>query len=88
MDHPQTPRVLAPHLQTFQHRLVRVLGKVTQLRGETAVIDAGGNIDLILNRVCGFNTKILISIAILQRALRPNNLNLYHLHLSQRISRA
>lgn len=51
MDHPQTPRVLQPHLQHFQHRIVRVLGKVVQLRGENAVIDAGGQIDVILNRV-------------------------------------
>jgi energy-converting hydrogenase Eha subunit F len=51
MDHPQTPRILAPNLQSFQHKLVRILGKVVQLRGETAVIDAGGNIDVILNRV-------------------------------------
>ncbi|KAL5119899.1 hypothetical protein ACEQ8H_002261 [Pleosporales sp. CAS-2024a] len=50
MDHPQTPRVLAPHLSAFQHRIVRILGKVVQLRGETAVVDAGGNIDVILNR--------------------------------------
>ncbi|KAJ4329917.1 hypothetical protein N0V87_010461 [Didymella glomerata] len=50
MDHPQTPRVLQPHLQQFQHRIVRVLGKVVQLRGENAVIDAGGQIDVILNR--------------------------------------
>jgi len=47
----QTPRILAPHLQAFQHKLVRMLGKVLQLRGDTAVIDAGGNVDLILNRV-------------------------------------
>jgi hypothetical protein len=53
MDHPQTPRILAPHLSNFQHKLVRILGKVVQLRGETAVIDAGGNVDVILNRVCG-----------------------------------
>ena len=51
MDHPQTPRILAPHLSNFQHRIVRMLGKVVQLRGETAVIDAGGNVDVILNRV-------------------------------------
>lgn len=48
---PQTPRILAPHLSNFQHRIVRVLGTVVQLRGETAVIDAGGQIDVILNRV-------------------------------------
>jgi len=51
MDHPQTPRILASHLQAFQHRIVRILGKVVQLRGETAVVDAGGNVDVILNRV-------------------------------------
>ena len=51
MDHPQTPRILAPHLSTFQHRIVRVLGEVVQLRGDTAVIDAGGHVDVILNRV-------------------------------------
>ncbi|CAO2651807.1 Nn.00g000900.m01.CDS01 [Neocucurbitaria sp. VM-36] len=50
MDHPQTPRILAPHLQTFQHRIVRILGKVVQLRGDSAVIDAGGHVDVILNR--------------------------------------
>ena len=51
MDTPQTPRILAPHLSAFQHRIVRMLGKVVQLRGEMAVIDAGGNVDVILNRV-------------------------------------
>jgi replication factor A3 len=59
MDHPQTPRILAPHLSNFQHRIVRVLGKVVQLRGEQAVIDAGGNIDVILNRV-SFNFRIFL----------------------------
>ena len=51
-DHPATPRILAPHLSTFQHKIVRLLGRVVQLRGETAVIDAGGNVNVILNRVC------------------------------------
>jgi replication factor A3 len=51
MDHPQTPRILAPHLQNFQHRIVRMLGTVVQLLGESAVIDAGGNVNVILNRV-------------------------------------
>lgn len=57
MDHPQTPRILAPHLQQFQHHIVRILGKVVQLQGETAVIDAGGNVDLILNRVSATITE-------------------------------
>jgi hypothetical protein len=59
MDHPQTPRILAPHLQQFQYRIVRILGKVVQLHGETAVIDAGGNVDLILNRVRRVICKIV-----------------------------
>ncbi|OAL48988.1 replication factor A protein 3 [Pyrenochaeta sp. DS3sAY3a] len=50
MDHPQTPRILASHLSNFQHRIVRILGKVVQLKGDTAVIDAGGQVDVILNR--------------------------------------
>jgi hypothetical protein len=58
-DHPQTPRVLAPHLSNFQHRIVRILGKVVQLRGETAVIDAGGNVDVVLNRVRVTNPQFL-----------------------------
>jgi replication factor A3 len=59
MDHPQTPRILAPHLSNFQHRIVRMLGKVVQLRGETAVIDAGGNVDVILNRVSFFVSSLI-----------------------------
>ena len=46
-----TPRVLAPHLQQFQHQTVRLLGKVTQLRGDTGVLDAGGLVTILLNRV-------------------------------------
>ncbi len=59
MDHPQTPRVLQPHLSAFQHRIVRVLGKVVQLRGENAIIDAGGQIDVILNRVSSLFPSVL-----------------------------
>ncbi|KAF2000890.1 ssDNA binding protein-like protein Ssb3 [Amniculicola lignicola CBS 123094] len=62
MDHPQTPRILAPHLQSFQHKLVRMLGKVVQLRGETAVIDAGGNVDIILNRDCHLTPNHAVEI--------------------------
>jgi hypothetical protein len=57
MDHPQTPRILAPHLSNFQHRIVRMLGKVVQLRGETAIIDAGGQVDVILNRVSAAESR-------------------------------
>ncbi|KAF2748842.1 replication factor A protein 3 [Sporormia fimetaria CBS 119925] len=51
-DAPITPRILAPHLQQFQHRTVRILGKVVQLLGESAVINADGNVDLKLTADC------------------------------------
>ncbi|GAM89051.1 hypothetical protein ANO11243_070850 [Dothideomycetidae sp. 11243] len=46
-----TPRITAPYLQQFQHQTVRILGKVSQLRGDQAMLDAGGQITLLLNRV-------------------------------------
>ncbi|PNS17625.1 hypothetical protein CAC42_3020 [Sphaceloma murrayae] len=45
-----TPRITAPYLEQFQHQTVRIVGKVTSLRGEQATIDAGGSINLLLNR--------------------------------------
>ncbi|KAI9827794.1 MAG: hypothetical protein M1832_004283 [Thelocarpon impressellum] len=45
-----TPRISAPHLENFSHQTVRVLGKVTQLRGEQATLDAGGDVHVLLNR--------------------------------------
>jgi len=45
-----TPRILATHLENFKHQNVRILGKVTQLRGEHAQIDAGGLITILLGR--------------------------------------
>jgi replication factor A3 len=55
---PATPRILAPHLEQFKHHAgpVRILGKVTQLRGEEATIDASGQITLRLNRVSKFDS--------------------------------
>jgi len=49
-----TPRITAPYLEQFSHRTVRILGKVTQLRGEQATIDSGGSISVHLNRVILF----------------------------------
>lgn len=46
-----TPRVNAQYLESFANQTVRILGKVTQLRGDHAIIDAGGNVTAILNRV-------------------------------------
>ena len=46
-----TPRITAPYLEQFSHKTVRIIGKVRQLRGEQATIDAGGQINVFLNRV-------------------------------------
>ncbi|KAL7271816.1 hypothetical protein RUND412_005404 [Rhizina undulata] len=46
----QTPRVNAPLLDSFKGRNIRIVGKVTQIMGENAKIDAQGTIDVILDR--------------------------------------
>ncbi|KAF2835432.1 ssDNA binding protein-like protein Ssb3 [Patellaria atrata CBS 101060] len=45
-----TPRITAQFLESFTHQTVRILGKVVQIRGEQATVDAGGEINVILNR--------------------------------------
>ncbi|KAF2723657.1 replication factor A protein 3 [Polychaeton citri CBS 116435] len=45
-----TPRITAQYLEQFAHQTVRILGKVRQLRGESATIDSGGQINIHLNR--------------------------------------
>ncbi|KAI9716229.1 MAG: hypothetical protein M1812_005454 [Candelaria pacifica] len=45
-----TPRINAHYLDSLQGQTVRILGKVTQLRGDQATIDAAGNITVLLNR--------------------------------------
>ncbi|KAK0507964.1 hypothetical protein JMJ35_009853 [Cladonia borealis] len=45
-----TPRISAKYLDSFTNQIVRILGKVVSLRGETATIDANGSINLHLNR--------------------------------------
>jgi len=46
-----TPRINAQYLDSFTNQTVRLLGKVTSLRGETATIDANGSVNIHLNRV-------------------------------------
>lgn len=53
-SHQATPRATAPYLDSFVGRNVTIIGKVAQLRGELAVIDADGNINAQLNRVRAF----------------------------------
>ncbi|KAI9779719.1 MAG: hypothetical protein M1839_007217 [Geoglossum umbratile] len=45
-----TPRITQPYLESFTSQTVRLLGKVVQLRGDQATIDAGGHVIAILNR--------------------------------------
>ncbi|KZF26636.1 replication factor A protein 3 [Xylona heveae TC161] len=47
-----TPRINASYLESFQGQTVRLIGKVTQLRGEQATIDANGSVTATLNRDC------------------------------------
>jgi len=46
-----TPRINAQYLDSFTNQTVRILGKVTSLRGETATLDANGSVNIHLNRV-------------------------------------
>lgn len=55
-----TPRINAAYLDAFQNQTVRIVGRVTQLRGERATIEAGGNITAILSRVCSFYINQLV----------------------------
>ncbi|CAD6444066.1 47fd00dc-1b66-4a3c-a15a-1d59ef50c4cd [Sclerotinia trifoliorum] len=47
---PSTPRITSPYLNSFTSRTVRMVGQVTQLRGEQASIDCDGPVTLILSR--------------------------------------
>lgn len=51
MESQPTPRITAPYLDSYQGRNVIIVGRVVQLRGEAAVVDADGNITAHLNRV-------------------------------------
>lgn len=54
-----TPRITAQYLDNYVGRNVMLIGKVLQLRGDSAVLDADGNVTAILNRV-GLFPKISI----------------------------
>jgi len=45
-----TPRITATYLDSFTSRTVRIIGKVTQLRGEQALIDSDGVVTVFLSR--------------------------------------
>ncbi|KAF4470679.1 Replication factor A 3 [Fusarium albosuccineum] len=45
-----TPRITAAYLDNFVGRVVMLVGKVTQLRGEQATLDSEGSVTVLLNR--------------------------------------
>lgn len=45
-----TPRITSQHLDSFTNRTIRLLGRVTQLRGEVATVDSDGTVTAHLNR--------------------------------------
>ena len=47
-----TPRISARYLEQFQGQTIRMVCKVTNLRGEQATVDASGSVTVNLNRVC------------------------------------
>ena len=47
----QTPRINAPLIDKFRNTTVRIVGKVVDVKEDTAVIDAQGQIQLQLQRV-------------------------------------
>lgn len=49
-----TPRINSSYLDSFTNQTVRLVGKVVQLRGEQAVVDAEGNVTVHLSRVSFF----------------------------------
>ncbi|KAK4137583.1 replication factor A protein 3 [Trichocladium antarcticum] len=50
MEATSNPRITCGYLNTYVGRNVIIVGKVIQLRGDEALIDADGNITVNLNR--------------------------------------
>ncbi|ERS99308.1 replication factor A3 [Sporothrix schenckii 1099-18] len=46
----ETPRVSCSYLNSYVNHNVLIVGKVVQLRGESAILDADGHITVNLNR--------------------------------------
>ncbi len=51
MEQTSTPRITCSYLDSYVGRNVTIVGKVAQLRGDTALLDSDGNITAHLNRV-------------------------------------
>jgi replication factor A3 len=51
MEAVSTPRISADMVDSYVGQNVIVVGKVMQLRGDSAILDANGQVNAILNRV-------------------------------------
>lgn len=51
MEATSTPRISSSYLDSYVGRNVMIVGKVIQLRGDQAIVDADGHITAHLNRV-------------------------------------
>jgi replication factor A3 len=52
MAEMSTPRITSQYIESFVSKNVRIVGKVTQLRGTQASIASEGVVNLILSHVC------------------------------------
>ncbi|KAI0546279.1 replication factor A protein 3 [Xylaria curta] len=56
MEARSTPRICASMLPSYVGRVVIIVGKVLELRRESALVDANGEIDIILNMASRLTT--------------------------------
>ncbi|KAK1244203.1 hypothetical protein MKX08_002341 [Trichoderma sp. CBMAI-0020] len=83
-----TPRITAAYLDSFVGRTVTIVGKVTQLRGDQATIDADGIVTILLNRVSiSLHALIIIIIIIITIADIPQDSHLANGNAAQVIGK-
>ncbi len=70
MEAASTPRITSAYLDSYVGKNVTIIGKVTQLRGEEATIDADGSITAHLNRVSLLLLRQPIPVSILLFPIR------------------
>lgn len=67
----QAPRINAQYLEAFTGKTVMITGKVSQIRGESAVIDANGEVTVLLNRVRALSLPTCLSTYPIRRRTNP-----------------
>ncbi|CAJ2507756.1 Uu.00g089420.m01.CDS01 [Anthostomella pinea] len=88
MESVSTARISGNMIANYVGQNVMVVGKVTQLRGETATIDANGQVHALLSRdshlMAGNGAQIIgkvlpdLSIKVLQAMDLGNNVGMYN----------